>query len=273
MNAQRAVCVLVSGIAVILIARLYSLPPSDMPLTIAFVGLTNLPPTVPRSPICMVYLDGTFSNLSPASPLHWIAFGKNGAISNLPPASPSHVLFTVKNRTTRPLTFRWFGHEFSDSLPAGVALPKGPSRHRAHVGEAPQMPEEPDLQVCHGMAFNPPDALFLKGRTLKAGETALLILPRPPFDCVWRPLLIYDLPLAKPQLLLYTIKVRLRVREKWEIYHAPQGATYIEWVRGVWITNAALNKITGANAGSPGWLPIRTRWAARIAQFCRWAEA
>jgi len=103
------------------------------------------------------------------------------------------------------------------------------------------MPEEPDLQVCHGMTFNPPDALFLKGRTLKAGETALLILPRPPFDCVWRPLLIYDLPLAKPQLLLYSTKARLRVREKWQIYPTPQGATYFEWVRGVWITNVALN--------------------------------
>ena len=31
------------------------------------------------------------------------------------------------------------------------------------------------------------------------------------------------------------------------------------------------NKITGANAGGPRWLPIRTRWAARIAQFWCWA--
>jgi hypothetical protein len=217
----------------------------------------------------MVHLDGTFSNLSPASPLHWIAFGKNGVISNLPPASPSHVLFTVKNRTTRPLTLRWFGREFGDSLPDGVALPKGPSHHRAHVGEAPQMPEKPDLQLYHGMSFNPPDALFPKSRTLKAGETALLILPRPPFDCVWRPLLIYDLPLAKPQLLLYSIKARLHVREKWQIYSTPQGATYFEWVRGVWITNAALNRITGANAGGRPHLPMRTCKAAHIAQFCR----
>ena len=29
------------------------------------------------------------------------------------------------------------------------------------------------------------------------------------------------------------------------------------------------NKITGANAGGPRQLPIRTRWAARVAQFCR----
>jgi hypothetical protein len=31
-----------------------------------------------------------------------------------------------------------------------------------------------------------------------------------------------------------------------------------------------LNKITGANAGGPRQLPVRMRWAARVAQFCRW---
>ena len=31
------------------------------------------------------------------------------------------------------------------------------------------------------------------------------------------------------------------------------------------------NKVTGANAGGPRQLPMRTHWAARIAQFCRWA--
>jgi hypothetical protein len=31
------------------------------------------------------------------------------------------------------------------------------------------------------------------------------------------------------------------------------------------------NKITGANAGGPSRLPIRTCWGARIAQFCRYA--
>ena len=30
------------------------------------------------------------------------------------------------------------------------------------------------------------------------------------------------------------------------------------------------NKITGANAGGPRLLPMRTRWAARVAQFWRW---
>jgi len=29
------------------------------------------------------------------------------------------------------------------------------------------------------------------------------------------------------------------------------------------------NKITGANAGGPRQLPTRTRWTARVAQFCR----
>ena len=163
MNAQRAVCGLVSGIALLLIASLYLWPPSDTPLTVEFVGLTNLPPTVPRTPTWRV-AGGTFSKLSPASPLHWLAFCKNGAISNLPPASPSHVLFRVKNRTTRPLAFRRFSHEFSPSLPAGVALPEGPSRHREAVAE-PHMPEEPNLQGYHGMGFSPPDALFLQSGT------------------------------------------------------------------------------------------------------------
>jgi hypothetical protein len=32
------------------------------------------------------------------------------------------------------------------------------------------------------------------------------------------------------------------------------------------------NKITEANAGGPTLLAIPTLWAARIAQFCRWAH-
>jgi hypothetical protein len=32
------------------------------------------------------------------------------------------------------------------------------------------------------------------------------------------------------------------------------------------------NKVTGANAGGRRQLPMRTRWAARVAQFCRWAD-
>ena len=35
---------------------------------------------------------------------------------------------------------------------------------------------------------------------------------------------------------------------------------------------ASFNKITGANAGGPRPLPMRTRWAARVAQFCRWLK-
>jgi hypothetical protein len=31
-------------------------------------------------------------------------------------------------------------------------------------------------------------------------------------------------------------------------------------------------RITGTNAGGPRHLPIRTRWAARVAQFWRWAK-
>ena len=33
------------------------------------------------------------------------------------------------------------------------------------------------------------------------------------------------------------------------------------------------NKITGANAGGPRQSPMRTRWAARVAQFWRWRSA
>jgi hypothetical protein len=33
------------------------------------------------------------------------------------------------------------------------------------------------------------------------------------------------------------------------------------------------NKVTGANAGGPRQLPIRTPQTARVAQFCRSAEA
>jgi hypothetical protein len=32
----------------------------------------------------------------------------------------------------------------------------------------------------------------------------------------------------------------------------------------------AANKTTGANAGGPSQLPIRTRWVIHIAQFRRW---
>jgi hypothetical protein len=35
---------------------------------------------------------------------------------------------------------------------------------------------------------------------------------------------------------------------------------------------APLNKITGANAGGPEQVPLRTRSAARIAQFRRWVS-
>ena len=32
------------------------------------------------------------------------------------------------------------------------------------------------------------------------------------------------------------------------------------------------NNVTGANAGGPHQLAMRTRWAARVAQFGRWAN-
>jgi hypothetical protein len=36
--------------------------------------------------------------------------------------------------------------------------------------------------------------------------------------------------------------------------------------------NEMANKITGANAGGPRLFPMRTRWAARVAQFGRSAH-
>ena len=33
------------------------------------------------------------------------------------------------------------------------------------------------------------------------------------------------------------------------------------------------NEVTRANAGGPPRFPVRTRWAARIAQFLRWAAS
>jgi hypothetical protein len=37
----------------------------------------------------------------------------------------------------------------------------------------------------------------------------------------------------------------------------------------MFIDDTKANKITGANAGGPRQLAMRTRWAARVAQFCR----
>ena len=46
-------------------------------------------------------------------------------------------------------------------------------------------------------------------------------------------------------------------------------ATLLLLVRHLWLRTQ--NQVTGANAGGPRRLPIRTLWAARIAQFWRWA--
>ena len=145
---------------------------------------------------------------------------------------------------------RQCSHEFSPSIVAGGKLPKAPSHHREAVAKADKA-EEPKLQGYHGMGFSPPNGLFMQsgalkagGGTVKAGETALLIVPRPPFDCVWRPVVVYDLRLGKPQLVLHGIKSWLGVGEKWQIYPERQGARYNEWMKGLWMTNSALNKVT-----------------------------
>ncbi|HYG35049.1 MAG TPA: hypothetical protein VEC99_09710, partial [Clostridia bacterium] len=115
------------------------------------------------------------------------------------------------------------------------------SHHRERAGEV-RISQEPDLQVYHGMRFGPPRALVMKSQTLQAGETALLALPRPPFDCVWRPNIGCEVPLTKLEFFKHITQETLHLREKWQIYPRRQGAVYNEWVDGAWITNATLHK-------------------------------
>lgn len=57
-------------------------------------------------------------------------------------------------------------------------------------------------------------------------------------------------------------KVKVELGEKSEV------RAYLNGVR-IEIEEKKPNKITGANAGGPRQFPVRTRWAARVAQFRR----
>jgi hypothetical protein len=214
------------GMVAILVALACTLQRSEMPLTLESVGLTNLPPVDARLPL-------------------WRATDIHGTVSGLTPASPSHVLFELKNRTKSTLEYRPMGYQFADSLPPGIELPKAPYRDRGGIVGIDRVRDRLSdlcrgLIVCRGIQFGPPDSWTFQ--RLGPGETALIALPRPPFDCVWRAGIGYGLPLTKPQLLLLMLKTRLHIEEKWNIYTGPQGPVYDEWMYGRWITNAVLNK-------------------------------
>jgi hypothetical protein len=186
----------------------------SVPLTLEFVGLTNIPPTVAARPL-------------------WTALDAQGEVSNLTAAAPSHVLFKVRNQTRSSLPFRPLLYQFADSLLAGVALPAGPSRHRG--GRADGLPRE--LNGYKGMSFGPPECEIFGLRTLAPGEFALVTLPRPPFDCVWRAAVGYELPLTPPETVRHMLKQWLHIPETHNIIGAAPGFAYDECIYGAWITN------------------------------------
>jgi hypothetical protein len=221
-----ALCLLVVA-AFVVVPRWVRPFPVGMPITLELVGLTNLPPVDARL-------------------LLWRATDIHGAVSGLTPASPSHVLFQLKNCTKSAVEYRPMGYQFADSLPPGMPLPKAPYRDRGGtVGIDRARDRLADLCrgliVCRGMQFGPPD--YWTSQRLGPGETILIALPRPPFDCVWRAGIGYELPLTKPQLLLLNLKKRLHIRaDRWQVVGGRQWPAYDEWMYGRWITNAVLNK-------------------------------
>ncbi|MBM3837853.1 MAG: hypothetical protein FJ398_07775 [Verrucomicrobia bacterium] len=96
------------------------------------------------------------------------------------------------------------------------------------------------LDGYKGMAFGLPAPDWFTYRSLALGKSALMALPRPPFDCTWRPAVAYELPLTRLQTLRHIIKQRLRLLEFHNVFGAPQGFYYDEWIYGAWITNVVL---------------------------------
>jgi hypothetical protein len=230
MRLRSRIYILMLGTAAALIFVLVGSRRLGAPLTVEMVGLTNLPPTVPALSL-------------------WTAQNAQGEVSGLMPASPSHVLFKISNRTAGFLPFRPLLYQFADSLPAGVALPAGPSRHRG--GRGNQLPVELNgyKSMTFGpMAFGPPERDCFTLRTLAPNETALIALPRPPFECVWRAAIAYELLLTRPETLKYIIKKRLHIPEVHNIIGAPQAFAYDECIYGVWITNTVLNQRASRSA-------------------------
>ncbi len=227
MSSQRTLKVAIAvGCAVLLAVPVLMLvlsasSRSEFPVTVEAVCLTNVSSTASSLPL-------------------WTARDSRGAVSGLTPVSPSHVLFALKNHTSRRLQFRPLLYQFTESLRQGAALPRGPSRVRSHVVDRSHPPEL-NLSRFHGMYFGPSDCHTY--RTLKPGEAAVIPLPRPPFDCVWRPAIAYGLPVTKLQSVLARLKYRVVHRPgPWVISTSSGRPIYDEIMYGAWITNAVLNK-------------------------------
>lgn len=226
MSPRRGISVWLIGTAtvtgiLIIVAGLIVFPEPKMPLALAFVCLTN---AVPEG----------------GGPI-WSAYNKDGNVSDLARASPSHVLFALRNRTGQPITYRFLMYQFTDTLPAGSAPPKGPYRRHGDPVNPPGRPG-PDLGVSDTtrfgrMRFGPPDCFSY--RTLIPRGTVYVALPRPPFDCVWRPVITYICPLSKRDFLVHQLKSWLRLKDdRWLIHSAQGGRAYDEYA--AWLTNTAV---------------------------------
>jgi hypothetical protein len=217
--AATAACTLLVAVVVVIVL-LSASGWWQLPVTLEPIGVTNVPFTASSPPL-------------------WTARNKRGIVSGLAPAFPSHLLFTLKNHTSRPLGFRPLLYEFTDSLPKGTALAKGPSRDRARVVDRSH-PPRPNLYFSHGMMFGPPDCFT--ERTLEPGKRVVIALPRPPFDCVWRPSITYELTVAKSEILLQRLKSRFYKTAPWPVHTSGGRLVYEEFLFGAWITNAVFNK-------------------------------
>lgn len=220
MRFRRLACMLLLAATVAVVIVRLGLRPSTMPLGFEMAGYTNLPPAI--------------------APF-WTAQDSQGSVSALNTASPSHILFKVHNRTKSAVPFRPMRYQFADSVPAGVAVPQGPSRHRGGSVD-PHLSFPPELEQHMGMTFGPPERDCFTYRILAPGATALIALPRPPFDCTWRPAVAYELPLSRLETLKYVITKRLHIQKVYNVIGAPSGLAYDEWIYGDWITNTVLKR-------------------------------
>jgi hypothetical protein len=145
----------------------------------------------------------------------WMAYNAKGKISSLPAVSPSHARFKVSNNTRQTVDYRFLLYDFAD---ADTSVP--------------------DIGVHDGMRFGPAWSDVFNLQVLKPGETKVVILPRPPFECVWRANVAYLLPMAATQDLLRSIGNRMGRKNLERIGSDSKGrAVYDKMLPSVWITN------------------------------------